>query len=70
MLGMVERLSMKKKVEARKNKVIRFGDDEWLELTKYANKYWRGNASHAVRYLVMYGLIHLKKGNKNELTRN
>lgn len=57
---------MKKKVEPRKNKVIRFGDDEWSQVTKYANKYWRGNASHAVRYLVMYGLIN-SKGDKNVL---
>ena len=47
-----------------KNKVIRFGDDEWSQVEKYANKYWRGNASHAVRYLVMYGLVN-SKGEKN-----
>lgn len=61
---------MKKKVEPRKNKVIRFGDDEWKQLTVYANRYWRGNASHAVRYLVMFGLITSKKGKQNELTAN
>lgn len=55
---------MKKKFDARKNKVIRFGDDEWSKVTAYANKYWRGNASHAVRYLVMFGLVN-SKGDKN-----
>lgn len=52
---------MKKKVEPRKNKVIRFGNDEWSQVKKYANKYWRGNASHAVRYLVMFGLVSSKE---------
>lgn len=55
---------MKKKFGTRKNKVIRFGDDEWSQVEKYANKYWRGNASHAVRYLVMFGLVN-SKGDKN-----
>jgi hypothetical protein len=56
---------MKKKVEPRANKVIRFGKDEWKDLTAYANKYWRGNASHAVRYLVMFGLQQSKEKNVN-----
>jgi len=55
---------MKKKYPIRKNKVIRFYDEEWKQLTTYANKYWRGNASHAVRYLVMFGLVN-SKGEKN-----
>ena len=46
-----------------KNRVIRFTDEEWNQLTKYANKFWRGNASHAVRYLVMYGLVNSKGEN-------
>ena len=58
------KVNMKKNFEARKNKVIRFGDEEWSQLVKYANKYWRGNASHAVRYLVMYGL----QNNQKDLT--
>lgn len=39
-----------------KNKVIRFSNEEWKPVTTYANKTWRGNASSAVRYLVMVGL--------------
>lgn len=53
-----------------KNRVIRFTDEEWKNLTDYANKTWRGNASHAVRYLVMFGLTNSKKERNNELTRN
>ena len=54
---------MKKKFVPMKNRVIRFTDEEWNQLTKYANKFWRGNASHAVRYLVMYGLVNSKGEN-------
>lgn len=55
---------MKKKFVPMKNRVIRFTDEEWKNLTTYANKTWRGNASHAVRYLVMYGLVN-SKGDTN-----